>query len=345
MQAGRRNITEGVGRPEEEEEEERNTSSSDNEGEEDISDQDELENGEEWDDDTATNKNASGGDFDAGHGTSVSDFAQVAPGDSDFPPSSASYLSVADSGYGTQTAFNARNSSATTLSSGAQSTHPMDDYQLALPEDQGHHSSANMHLLTGDTSFPVNSSDFGKSSRCVSNTRLNVLIATDTSLLTPTTEPFKPDGTANHSQYQGHPSGTFDVASLTNSPSFTRFHQDWPILHMPTFSTENCTTVLSLALINVNGWLQDTSRHHLIPHGINEMFIKSLMPRVVNTKCPQKYSHSTVFLTSVYQTGEIQTSSDISNISLQNLQALVITICYAILSDVRLTILSFGELC
>ena len=40
MQAGRRNITEGVGRPEEEEEEERNTSSSDNEGEEDISDQD-----------------------------------------------------------------------------------------------------------------------------------------------------------------------------------------------------------------------------------------------------------------------------------------------------------------
>ena len=173
MQAGRRSIAEGVGQPEEEEEEEGNTNSSDNEGEEDISDQDELENGEEWDDNTATNKNASGGDFDAGHGTSVSDFAQVAQGDSDFAPSSASYMSVADSGYGTQNAFNARNSSTTTLNSVTQSTHQMDDYQLALPEDQGHQSSANMHIHTVDTSFPVNGCDFGKSSRRTSNMLAN----------------------------------------------------------------------------------------------------------------------------------------------------------------------------
>lgn len=173
MQAGRRNIGEGVAQPEEGEEEEGNTSSDDNEGEEDVSDQDELDSGEEWDDDTAINKHASGGDFNAGHGTSVSDFAQVAQADSDFPPSSVSYLSVADSGYGTQTAFNARSSSTTTLNSGAQSTHPMDDYQLTLPEDQGHNSSANMHVLTADTSFPVESCDFSKSSRYISKTLAN----------------------------------------------------------------------------------------------------------------------------------------------------------------------------
>ena len=173
MQAGRRNIAEGVGQPEEEEEEEGNTNSSDNEGEEDISDQDELENGEEWDENTATNENASGGDFDAGHGTSVSDFAQAVQGDSDFVPSSTSYMSVADSGYGIQNAFSARDSSTTTLNSGAQSTHPIDDYQLALPEDQGHQSSANMHILTVDQPFPVNSCDFGKSSRCAFNLLAN----------------------------------------------------------------------------------------------------------------------------------------------------------------------------
>lgn len=287
MQSSRRDFAEKIGRTEAEAEAEQedNGSSSDFESEVDMSDRGELQNGEQWDADTATNKNASGGDFDAGQRTLASDISQSPREDFEFPSSSSSYVNVDDSGHGPRNVSHATNSSLTTLNSEFSSTN---NCQPDISNDRPFHSSLNPNIPTLDASLPLSGYDAGKSPKCMYISLANEFYRPADSLYLPLAiAPSSPEYIASP-QYQEIPNGKFDFTRLVNLPSFIRFHQDWPLLHVPTFPADKCTPLLSSALINVTGWLQDINRHHLIPYCINDMLIKSLMPRVVSAACRQK---------------------------------------------------------
>ena len=287
MQSSRRDLAEKIGRTEAEAEVEQddNGSSSDFESEVDMSDRGELQDGEQWDADTATNQNASGGDFDAGQTTLASDISQSPPGHYEFPSSPSPYANVDDSGFGARNISHATNSSLITLNSEFSSTN---NCQLEISNDPAFHSSLDPNIPTLDLSLPLSGNDACKFPKCMYSSLANELDRPADSLYLPlAAAPSSPEHIATP-QYQEVPNGKFDFTNLKTLPSFIRFHQDWPLLHVPTFPADKCTPLLSSALINVTGWSQDINRHNLIPYGINDMLIKSLMPRVVSAACRQK---------------------------------------------------------
>jgi hypothetical protein len=73
----------------------------------------------------------------------------------------------------------------------------------------------------------------------------------------------------------------FDMSQI-KSARFNHFHQVWPLLHVPTFTAENTSTLLVSALSNLSMWMQDANRHHLVPAEINQQLTWALMVRTVS---------------------------------------------------------------
>ncbi|RAK99001.1 Zn(II)2Cys6 transcription factor domain-containing protein [Aspergillus ibericus CBS 121593] len=111
------------------------------------------------------------------------------------------------------------------------------------------------------------------------------------------------------------------VATQIKLSEFEHFHQAWPFLHVPTFTPEKQTTLLTSALANLSMWMQNTYRHHLIPYTINQELTRALMPKI---------------------TEESWTEKPAADIPLQTLQALVITLIYSILGDAPASTLNWA---
>ncbi|KAJ6119019.1 hypothetical protein N7471_013639 [Penicillium samsonianum] len=102
------------------------------------------------------------------------------------------------------------------------------------------------------------------------------------------------------------------VTSQVKSIDFEHFHQAWPFLHVPTFAPEKQTNLLTSALASLLMWMQNINHHHLVPCAINQELTWALMPKI---------------------TEQALTADPTTDISLPTLQALVITLIYAILGD------------
>ncbi|PYI06406.1 hypothetical protein BO78DRAFT_429859 [Aspergillus sclerotiicarbonarius CBS 121057] len=111
------------------------------------------------------------------------------------------------------------------------------------------------------------------------------------------------------------------VTTQIKSADFDHFHQIWPMLHVPTFTPEKHTPLLTSALANLAMWMQDANRHHLVPYAINQELTQALMPKI---------------------TDELLTEKSAADVSLQTLQALVITLIYAILGDAPMATLNWA---
>lgn len=72
------------------------------------------------------------------------------------------------------------------------------------------------------------------------------------------------------------------VTAQVKSIDFEHFHQAWPFLHVPTFAPEKQTNLLTSAVVNISTWMQNASRHHLVPYEINQELTRALMPRSVS---------------------------------------------------------------
>ncbi|KAJ5933629.1 hypothetical protein N7454_005958 [Penicillium verhagenii] len=113
-----------------------------------------------------------------------------------------------------------------------------------------------------------------------------------------------------------HPSETLAsqsqlIIAQIKSAEFDQFHQAWPLLHVPTFTAESPSTLLTSALSNLSMWMQSANRHHLVPYAINQYLTRVLMVKTVKAL----------------------TDKPATDIPLQTLQALIVTLIYAILAD------------
>ncbi|PCG98694.1 Transcription factor [Penicillium occitanis (nom. inval.)] len=99
------------------------------------------------------------------------------------------------------------------------------------------------------------------------------------------------------------------IMAQIKSAAFNHFHLAGPLLHVPSFTAENKSTLLISALSNLSMWMQDAYRHHLIPDEINQQLTQALVVRT---------------------TEETLTSKPGTDNPLQTLQALAITLIYAI---------------
>ncbi|KAL4860614.1 hypothetical protein BDV12DRAFT_191596 [Aspergillus spectabilis] len=98
------------------------------------------------------------------------------------------------------------------------------------------------------------------------------------------------------------------VTAQIGSSDFHHFHQAWPFLHVPTFTLEE-NTLLTSAVANLSMWMRnEANRDHLVPDTINQALIQAFMPK-------------------------IEESNLTADRPLQNLQALVVTLIWAILGD------------
>ncbi|KAF3402037.1 hypothetical protein F1880_009967 [Penicillium rolfsii] len=113
------------------------------------------------------------------------------------------------------------------------------------------------------------------------------------------------------------------VAALVKSAEYDAFHQAWPFLHIPTFAPDKQNTLLISALTNLSIWMQDANRHHLIPYTINQELTQALMPDIVKMD-------------------DALVEKPAAAVSLRTLQALVITLIYAILGDAPSTTLTWA---
>ncbi|KAJ5589170.1 hypothetical protein N7537_011848 [Penicillium hordei] len=104
------------------------------------------------------------------------------------------------------------------------------------------------------------------------------------------------------------------VTAQIKSIGFENFHQSWPFLHVPTFAPEKQTKLLTSAVVNLSMWMQNANRHHLVPYGINQELTNALMPKITIETLTEKQS---------------------ADITLPTLQALVVTLTYAILGDAQ----------
>ncbi|CRG92453.1 hypothetical protein PISL3812_09513 [Talaromyces islandicus] len=102
------------------------------------------------------------------------------------------------------------------------------------------------------------------------------------------------------------------IIAQIKSAEFDHFHQAWPLLHVPTFTAERPSTLLTSALSNLSMWMQNANRHHLVPYAINQELTRAFMLKT---------------------TEEALTNKPATDIPLQTLQALIITLIYAILGD------------
>ncbi|KAJ5649895.1 uncharacterized protein N7484_003618 [Penicillium longicatenatum] len=111
------------------------------------------------------------------------------------------------------------------------------------------------------------------------------------------------------------------ITAQVKSIDFEHFHQAWPFLHIPTFAPEKQTNLLTSGLANLSMWMQNANRHHLVPYAINQELQRTLMPRI---------------------TEETLTERPAAEIPLPTLQALVITLVYAILGDAPASTLNWA---
>ncbi|KAL3479735.1 hypothetical protein BJX99DRAFT_60528 [Aspergillus californicus] len=93
------------------------------------------------------------------------------------------------------------------------------------------------------------------------------------------------------------------------SADFDYFHQAWPFLHVPSFNLGE-HTLLTSALANLSIWIRNGTNHdHSIPDSINQELIRELILKITEESDPT------------------------ADRPLQTLQALVVTLIYAILGD------------
>ncbi|KOS42990.1 hypothetical protein ACN38_g6114 [Penicillium nordicum] len=111
------------------------------------------------------------------------------------------------------------------------------------------------------------------------------------------------------------------VTAQVKSIHFEHFHQAWPFLHVPTFAPEKQTDLLTSAVANLSMWMQNASHHHLVPYEINQELTRALMPTI---------------------TEEGLTENQSADITLPTLQALVVTLTYAILGDAPASTLNWA---
>ena len=96
-------------------------------------------------------------------------------------------------------------------------------------------------------------------------------------------ETFTPTSSTESLQlHEGIASQAQSVTAQVKSIDFEHFHQAWPFLHVPTFSPEKQTALLTSAVANLSTWMQNTSRHHLVPCEINQELTRALMPKIVS---------------------------------------------------------------
>ncbi|KAJ5536686.1 hypothetical protein N7513_009872 [Penicillium frequentans] len=138
------------------------------------------------------------------------------------------------------------------------------------------------------------------------------------------TGPEKSTPASSSGWLQLHEAITSQVQFFTaqvKSMDFEHFHQAWPFLHLPTFAPEKQTSLLTSALANLSMWMQNANRHHLVPCAINQELQRALMPRIME---------------------EAMTERPAVDIPLPTLQALVITLIYAILGDAPASTLNWA---
>ncbi|KUM59241.1 hypothetical protein ACN42_g7897 [Penicillium freii] len=111
------------------------------------------------------------------------------------------------------------------------------------------------------------------------------------------------------------------VTAQVKSLDFEHFHQAWPFLHVPTFAPEKQTDLLTSAVANLSMWMQNASGHHLVPYGINQELTRALMPKIMEEALTERQS---------------------ADIILPALQALVVTLTYAILGDAPASTLNWA---
>ncbi|KAL2787941.1 hypothetical protein BJX66DRAFT_309704 [Aspergillus keveii] len=99
------------------------------------------------------------------------------------------------------------------------------------------------------------------------------------------------------------------VTAQIGSDDFHHFHQAWPFLHVPTFTLEE-HTLLTSAMANLFMWIRNAAnRNHLLPDIINQELIEAFVQKGT------------------------EESNLKANRPLQNLQALVVTLIWAILGN------------
>lgn len=72
------------------------------------------------------------------------------------------------------------------------------------------------------------------------------------------------------------------VTAQVKSIDFEHFHQVWPFLHVPTFSPEKKTNLLTNAVASLWMWMQNASCQHMVPYEINKGLTSVLMPKIVS---------------------------------------------------------------
>ncbi|KAJ5431776.1 hypothetical protein N7445_008274 [Penicillium cf. griseofulvum] len=142
--------------------------------------------------------------------------------------------------------------------------------------------------------------------------------STEESSETHTTGLEVPTPASSSGSLQLHDVITTQVQLLTaqvKSIDFEHFHHAWPFLHSPTFAPEKQTTLLTSALANVSMWMENANSHHLVPYQLNQELTRVLMPKI---------------------------TEEAFDIPLPTLQALVITLIYAILGDASTSTLNWA---
>ncbi|KAJ5578043.1 uncharacterized protein N7459_007007 [Penicillium hispanicum] len=103
-----------------------------------------------------------------------------------------------------------------------------------------------------------------------------------------------------------------------HSAEFHHFHRLWSFLHLPTLTTEKYTPLLTMALASLSKWMQNSECDNSMLTSINQELTQSLMQKVAVMERPT------------------------TDILLQTLQALVITLIYAILGDAPVASLNWA---
>ncbi|KAJ5863057.1 hypothetical protein N7455_007125 [Penicillium solitum] len=111
------------------------------------------------------------------------------------------------------------------------------------------------------------------------------------------------------------------VTAQVKSIDFEHFHQVWPFLHVPTFSPEKKTNLLTNAVASLWMWIQNASCQHMVPYEINKGLTSALMPKITEEALTEKQS---------------------ADITLPTLQALVVTLTYATLGDAPASTLNWA---